>query len=245
MTIATGSAGNSEPLTLSALKWLGWDKFWTLETANHLLNVGADRTEPIRQQLQAFIGWLITNPTFVSQVAEFKARENDKLAAGEPLDEDKELLQAFVEFCAEWQLDGMATWDLPIPRGVNLSGLAIPLCASDESINLTLPATVRLPARFPLGELMKELRRNTVSDRLDGWREVLDQSGGDGKGLHRYRQMLPLHFYRNVVLKSRYRDRIPGHVELLDVAFADFFGDIREDSVKKLRLGVERRLKVD
>ena len=243
LTFATQSAGQGEPLTLSDLKWLGWDQFWSLETANRLLNVGADRTEPLRRQLQAFIGWLITNPAFVSQVAEFKAREKDKLATGEPLEDDEELLAAFVEFCAEWQLDGMATWDLPIPRGVNLSDLAIPLCTRDESINLTLPATIRLPARWPLNDLMRDLRRNAISDRLAGWLEVLDQSGGDGKGLHRYRQMLPLHFYRNVVLKSRYGDHFSGHVELLDVAFADFFGDIREDSVKKLRLGIERRLK--
>ena len=67
LTIATQSAGQSEPLTLAAMKWLGWDQFWTLETANRLLNVGADRTEPLRQQLQAFIGWLITNPAFVCE----------------------------------------------------------------------------------------------------------------------------------------------------------------------------------
>jgi len=243
LTMGTQSDGQSEPLTLATLKRLGWDQYWTLATANRLLTVGADRIAPFRQQLQAFLGWLITNPTFVSQVAEFEAREENLLAAGKSLEDDKELLAAFIEFCAEWQLDGMATWDLPIPRGVNLSGLAIPLCTRDESINLTLPATIRFPARWPLNDLMRDLRRNAISDRLAGWLEVLDQSGGDGKGLHRYRQMLPLHFYRNVVLKSRYGDHFSGHVELLDVAFADFFGDIREDSVKKLRLGIERRLK--
>jgi hypothetical protein len=243
LTIATPTEQPIESLTLSDLKLFEGDQFWTLETANCLLKAGADRIEPIRQQLQAFIGWLITNPAFVSQVAEFKAREKDKLAAGEPLEDDKELLLTFVEFCAEWQLDGMATWDLPIPCGVNLSGLAIPLGNRGEPINLTFPATVRLPARFPLGDLMKELRRDTLSDRLAGWREVLDPNGGDGKGLRRYRQILPLHFYRNVVLQSRYGDRILGHVELLDVAFADFFGDIGEDRVKKLRLGIERRFK--
>ncbi len=243
LTMGTQSDGQSEPLTLATLKWLGWDQYWTLATANRLLNYGADRTEPLRRQLQAILGWLITNPTFVSQVAEFEAREENLLAAGKSLEDDKELLAAFIEFCAEWQLDGMATWDLPIPCGVNLSGLTIPLGNRDEPINLTFPATVRLPARFPLGDLMKELRRDTLSNRLAGWREVLDPNGGDGKGLRRYRQILPLHFYRNVVLQSRYRDRILGHVELLDVAFADFFGDIGEDSVKKLRLGIERRFK--
>jgi hypothetical protein len=234
--------GDNGPLTMSLFKWLGWDQFWTWEQANNLLRMGADRTDPLRQQLQAFLGWLITNPVFLREAAELRAKEKARIDAGKPIEDNEDLVRGFAKFCAAWSLDGLATWDLPIPQGVNLSGLGTQLGIREESIDLSLPATLRLPARYPLSELLKELREHAASDRLAGWCDVLDQSGGDCKGLRRYRQMLPLHFYRNIVLESRYRDRIPGCVERLDLAFAQVL-DLGEDSVKKLRLAIRQRLR--
>ncbi len=53
---------------------------------------------------------------------------------------------------------------------------------------------------------------------------------------------LPLHFYLNVVLRSRYGNRFRGKVEALDEVFAQFLGGQGADSVKKLRLFIQQRL---
>ena len=53
--------------------------------------------------------------------------------------------------------------------------------------------------------------------------------------------MFLLHYYRDSVLASRYRDRFAGNIEALDRAFGRFLGGLSEDSVKKLN---ESRCKV-
>lgn len=240
--LAVSEEGKIEPLPMSLFKFLGWDHFWTHEQANHLLRMGKDRIDPLRQQLQSYLGWLITNRAFLREAVALQAEEQAWIDGGKPIEENEELVREFVKFCVAWSLVGMATWDLPIPHEVNLSGLEMQRGIREEAISLRLPPTLRIPARYPLGQLLKEHRENAMSDRLAEWRDVLDQSNEDGRGLRRYRQMLPLHFYRNIVLGSRYHARIQGNAELLDRAFAEFL-DMGEDSVKKLRLATQRRLK--
>ena len=54
--------------------------------------------------------------------------------------------------------------------------------------------------------------------------------------------MMELHFYRHIVLPSRYADQIRGYVEFLDEKFGEFLGGVSSDSIKKIRLACNRRL---
>lgn len=226
-------------VTQADMKLLGWDRDWTLQQANHLLNVGGERTDAIRQPLQAFLGWLVTNPEFVAEVEDLKQKEQMHIAQGEAPDDA--LLCEYLAFCRAWHLDGMATWNLPIPQEVNLTGEVIRSQLSEEAIHLTLPPTLKLPARFPLSQIMQELRNQILPDRLAEWRDVMNQTAVSKSGMLSYRQMLLLHFYRNIAFTSRYGDRVAGNLHRLDIAFGRFLG-VRDESVKRLRLKIKQRL---
>jgi hypothetical protein len=136
----------------------------------------------------------------------------------------------------------MATWDLPAPQGPNLAGIELPESArrGAEQVSLELPLTTRLPARFPIRDVIAEIRNQTARPHLAEWHEILDREGKNGPGLRQFRTMLHIQFFRDIVLASRYLDRFKGRVEALDRAFGVFF-DVSQDSVKKIRLEAEHR----
>jgi len=84
-------------------------------------------------------------------------------------------------------------------------------------------------------------QRTTASPHLLEWQQILDHDKKGGVGPERFRHILWIHFYRNVVLEGRYRGRFTGRVEAIDHAFGKFL-HLSEDSVKKLRLEINRRL---
>ena len=134
---------------------------------------------------------------------------------------------------------------MPVPLGVDLTGLGLVANESERSIKLCLPPTMRLPARFPIAEIFREICAESATEQLAEWQDVLNM-GEQGTGLRRYAQILPLHFYRNIVLSSRYANRLMGHTERLDIAFAKYFRKIGlkigADSVKKMRLATPHML---
>jgi hypothetical protein len=60
-------------------------------------------------------------------------------------------------------------------------------------------------------------------------------------GLHGFFQILNLRFFRDVVLPSRYRDRMVGNVSALDRAFGAYL-DVGEDVVSKRRAEIRNRI---
>jgi hypothetical protein len=221
---------------------LGWRQYWTYEQAVELLRRGSDRISLLRPQMQAYAGWLVTNSTFLQDVGKLRGIEEELRDAGiDPL-EATDAIAKYQQFCTSWQISGMATWDLPVPRGIDLSGLGVVAAESELSMKFCMPATMRLPARFPLADVIAGIRAESTSEYLAEWQNVLNLDGKDGTGLRRYTQMLRMHFYRNIALSSRYAERMRGNTERIDIAFAKYFGNIGSDSVKKLRLEIERRL---
>ena len=110
-----------------------------------------------------------------------------------------------------------------------------------EQVSLELPLTTRLPARFPIRDIIAEIRNQTAQPHLAEWQEILDREGKKGPGLHQFRSMLHIQFFRNIVLASRYLNGFKGRVEAVDRAFGVFL-DVSQDSVKKIRLEAEHRL---
>ncbi len=233
---------SEEPSALSReiFEKMGWDGAWTFQQARRLLATGRQRGVIVQDQLIAYAGWLMTEPAFVEDVEALKARNP---ASFDPTAADEELIKAsedFTRFRDRWQLAGMASWDLPLPQGPNLTGVPFPesVTAREQMSEIQLPATMRLPARFPLREMLGEMQRDSPLEHLAGWQQILDRQEHQ-----RFERMLPLHFYRHIVLPSRYGDRIKRHVEGLDEAFGDYFGKVSGDSIKKLRLECKRRLR--
>ena len=188
-------------------------------------------------QQQAYLGWLVTNVTFASEIQQFRQQHGDGYA-------DDAAGPDFDHLCRKWQLRGMATWDLPLPLLPNLSGMELPYEAiASQEVHLSLPPTLNLPTRFPLHEIIADEPVRVASPiSRSGSNSWLGTERAE-TGMARYQRMFKLHFYRNCVLAQRFADRFAGQAALLDEAFAVFFGDCGADSIKKIRLAMARRLR--
>jgi len=223
---------------------LGWERHMSYQQACRAVRLASERLSPIHDQQEAYLGWLLTNSQFLEEVASLRARQDAEVEDSGSLTDASPLFGEFASFCRRWQLVGMATWELPIPQGPNLSGIPFPRhCEQpDTDVGIVTPVTMRLPARYPIREIASEVQRRKTPDHLNEWLRVLE--GGENRpGLRRFARMFPLHFYRNVVLLSRYGSGAPGIVPRLDEAFATFFGGLTGDSVKRLRTAIQRRLR--
>ena len=187
----------------------------------------------------------MTEPTFLEEVVSLKLLEKTHCGLNNSDEERRQAITEYCGFCNRWRLMGMATWELPLPQGPNISSLPLPnsVVPLATMTNLQLPATMRLPARFPLDQILKKQRHNNSTDNLDGWQKILDrEESGNKLGIQGFCQMMELHFYRNIVLPSRHSDRIRKNVALLDEKFGEFLGGVSSDSIKKIRSACNRRL---
>jgi hypothetical protein len=235
------------PLTISSEDFhaLGWEQFGlTQQKANHLCSELESRSAQFHEQAVAYAGWLVTNPQFLNEVTAIREGKRELLTMASDFETAIKLDPEMNAFCAKWQLAGMASWDLPEPQGPNLAGIRLPESArrGDEQVNLELPLTMRLPARVPIRDIVAEIRVQAASPHLAEWQEILDRSKGrSGPGESQFATILQIQFFRNIVLESRYGERFSGRVQALDRAFSRFVG-LEEDSIKKLRLEIQRRL---
>jgi hypothetical protein len=204
------------------------------------------RVGEFHKQLTGYAGWLVTNLVFLRDVV----RLRESAPTFEPVFADQKKNVTYLNnpvvlaFLGKWQLAQMASWDLPEPQGPSLSGIPLPAAARrpSDSVAIELPLTVRLPGRFPIRDVVTEIRKAADQPHLSEWHNVLDQDkSAKGLGIERYAQMLHLQFFRNIVFTSRYSDRFKGNVKPLDRAFARYM-DLEEQSAQKLRLELERRL---
>jgi hypothetical protein len=250
------------PLILSEalFRKLGWDRYWTLARARHLMRIGLQRIDPLLERLDAYRGWLLTSPLFQRELQQLKARwENAVAQVGHipayPLQspdgcirrprKGRDVTETFVNdfngFYDRWQLERLATWDLPIPRGANLTGTPLPASVASAStmIALQMSPILPLPGNYSLLAILAEIQRARSPSHLQSWLQVQQQEHAGDLRFGRFRRIFLLHFYRDTVLASRYGKRFAGHIEALDRAFGDYFGDLGVDSIKKLRLQMD------
>ncbi len=234
------------PITISAedFKALGWGrcgiKFESLASDFTDLE---ERSAAFHDQTLAYAGWLITNPAFLTGVSEIRQRTPNLISKFSNAETELLIDPAMDAFCGKWQLAGMATWDLPEPQGPNLAGIGLPESArrGNESVSIELPLSMRLPARLPIGRIAAEIRNQAAQPHLAEWLEILERSGKKGPGFGQFTDILKIQFYRNIVLMRRYGQRFVGNVEPLDLAFGSFLS-LSQDSIKKLRLAIQKRI---
>ena len=133
--------------------------------------------DELKLQQKAYVGWLMTESTFLEEVDSLKLLEKTHCGLNNSDEERQQAIAAYFGFCNRWQLMGMATWELPLPQGPNISNLLLPqsIVPDDSMTNIQLPATMRLPARFPWQHTLKKLRHENSNDHLKEWQQILDQ----------------------------------------------------------------------
>jgi hypothetical protein len=255
------SAPPPEPILSEELfRELEWYKVWTLEQCRRNMEAALGRLDPVRERIDAYRGWLMVNPRFLQELGVLRARWNDVISelkrippypvssVSDPCsqrprrsrDVTDEFIEDFNGFYDRWELRGLATWDLPEPRGGNFSGVPLPDSVARPATTVTIETSpiLALPANYPLRAIVEEAQRAQMPEHLTEWLEIVERRHANDLRFDRFRNISLIHFYRNIALASRYSTRFAGHVEAIDRAFGDFL-DTGEDSVKKLRLQID------
>jgi hypothetical protein len=236
----------------------GWDQPGTPGRAQYLMKTALGLVDPLHLRLDAYRGWLATNPLYCAEVQALKDRWGpviDQLGyiprspvkispgpVGRKPRGARDVTDCFVDdfntLYDRWELSGLATWDLPQPRGANVGGPPLPasITCPPTTVSLQLSPVLSLPANYPLHALIADAQQAHRPDHLRDWFQVVDQQHAGDLRFVRLRRMFLLDFYRDRVLASRYHDRLKGHVTALDEALGQFLDNVSGDSIKKLRL---------
>lgn len=134
-------------------------------------------------------------------------------------------------------MSSLQSWELPVPQGSNLTGAAWPHGVLQNKAHATvqIPMIMRVKARDPVQEVLEEARHRDIPEHLREW------IGLAAKTALAYGEIFNLHYFRNLVLGSRYGKRFKGNVNHLDEALADFLC-ISVDTIRKYRQQIRRRL---
>lgn len=219
--------------------------------------------ERIRARLKGYAGWLTTEAAFVAEVATYRNEYLDE--AGDRFVPDVEVLadkvRARVEgspglqeveavggmLLSKWSLQTFCTWELPEPRHPSLwTGEDIPANGiAPTGVSMFLPWPLLADKDLKLRELTEYHWKKANLDHLEEWLE------GDKRwGHERYGRMLELYIYWWQGLRRRYADRLTGHFESLERAFAAFWNpsaspsDVERscEGVRRIRRQLKRRL---
>jgi hypothetical protein len=239
---------------------LGWHHYLTFQRLQESLNFGQNIEETVRQQQEAYLGWLITYPTFLTERNDLRVRWQAAVnqlgfIPSNPVDlrveqatslldtfnfDDDELVADFSAFYQRWQLTGLVTWDLPEPVGANLGAPASVgrFIGVENRPAVQLPPTVHLPSSNSLHDLVQ----SPLEGHLAEWQMVLNETHPSGFGFDRWQRVFRFHFLRNIVLSGSYEARFRRRAGELDWVFAELFGDQSDESCRRIRLWINRQL---
>ena len=245
--INSGCFIDKPPISPDALREIGF-------TAGQVLNAdqALNRTDGISLKLRGYVGWLVTEPTFMANRDELRQRWESlpeeirplfplqrtiaRPSAG-PVEEgvdrrpDDCRLQ-LDEFLDRWGLTGLETWDLPCPQGPLLPAAmaATSPAMPHHGVHLVLPLHYPLTSDDELIRLIRtEQRRLASSNGLDSTLASLEHH-------EVYAQMISVQHLEHAV-RSRYVGKQSGFVGAIENAMAIALG-LTTDYVQKLRRGI-------
>lgn len=213
---------------------------------------------------RSFAGWLVTNPQFRLECRRFwksietRIREQRtfwpipfSFIGGPPTvsEENREFFTTCMSFYMRWNLDTIASWDLPVPMRADVVTRSLYDLDSlrDAGITVFLPWFQSRDRDITLRELAEWHQLSQPPDHLKDWLEHRP----DNWGHDRFAMMLRMYVYLELGLKCRYGNRLKGSLPGLDAAFARYFKRTTDSleaeqyagSVKKVRQELSRRLK--
>lgn len=222
----------------NVLALLGWARFDTI------IQDLFGRCDNIRERLRGMVGWLLTEPTFLMEVAEVRHLFEKiplsqrpwfplgrLLAAHERVPEGP--LCAFGDALGQlldrWELTGLASWDLPIPQGPLMPNL-LPVGALAQPRG---GVRMHVPTGFPLEVDDKLHTQIAQAQRRETMRAELDASHAGTPHYVTYGRMFQLiHLERAV--RSRFAIAPVGLVGRIEEAAADVLG-VSLERVQRLR----------
>jgi hypothetical protein len=229
-------------------------------------SLAESRDEYVNLCRTAYAGWLVTNPVFRDAIQSFRERRSALIERVGNLPTlprtffglstesiPKSRREFFVDnsmLYRSWSIDGLSTWDLPIPMKPQFDGAGI------YNLNQLSPAglTVFVPwyllreKQLTIQSLASMQRTYSSPNHLNSWLDRRPKNFG----VERYAVLLRLYICLELALKPRYAPRVRNNLGLFDRAFARYLSgasarpkesEAMVDSVRKLRLVMSNRLK--
>jgi hypothetical protein len=227
------------------------------------IKYAGNQVKMIEEWRSAYAAWLVTSAAFRRDRDNLRAAVSD--SSSDPVlprmavsitgrvheDRTEEFVMWWLPFLRKWGLEGLATWDLPLPMQPEMakSNLYPAEDLSGAGLLVFLPWYLlrhRGTDFYALAELkyLAEMHAD-----LGEWLRPAEKNWGAS----RYYVMLQIFVFLELALKPRYGDRLRGKMQRLDFAVGRFLasapsenGDDADmtDSVKRVRLHMAKRLEV-
>jgi len=223
--------------------------------ATHARQREAQRS--LHQRLEAYVGWLVTNPHFRAELRALRAAHGKAVAlrggfpvrpglaahgtARQRAPRPGSCVAACLSFYKRWSLERLLTWDVPVPMEASLSVLMageLELPAEEGAV-LFFPWYLLRGSRLDLRQLGRRLRLESPA-HLRGW--VLQGTGGPRAAAGDRGYQLLIWLYRCELALARYPKACARNVERLDEALAEVIKPGQE-TVRKLRQRLARALR--
>ena len=216
------------------------------------------RRRAISELKQAFVGWLIVNANFRSELAALRSRWEKAIAdaggfprtpmwvmsrAAESLALPSKCQHEFVSFYARWNLETLATWDWPEAMEPDLVGGLRPneYPVSEAGIWHFVPWYLMRGAKVDLQDTVRAAHLSSIPGHLRSWFEGSGSTAKHALGQNRYTHTVWLYRYRFLALERRYGPRMKGKLSLIDDAFGSVLHR-QSDSNKQIRLILAKHL---
>jgi hypothetical protein len=228
------------------------------DAIDHYFAYQHDQRQQIEVRRWSYAGWVATSRKFQQERDELREHFLEMSLPSLPIslidadDTDSEdycTLSARM-FLQRWGLEALATWDLPIPLRPELTEPALyPTVAfGDAGLHLFIPWYLVRDKDIRLYDVAEHNRLVTMPAPLNDWLDFQEKYWGHKRNT----TMLRLFVYLELALRRRYAAQLRRQAARLDHAFSRFLlaeGDqdetMREESLRKIRLAMLKRLSMD
>lgn len=229
-------------------------------TIREFSRIARREDESVTRWQNGYAGWLATSAEFHQDLGSVRQAFGDQggrarlpriepTLTGHPRD-SSDFIARWLPFCQKWGIEGLATWDLPIPMRPQITTPCFypPEYLAASGVLLFVPWFLLRHRGFDLNEVGEQNQLLLTSPGLKEWTSPKEKNWGP----LRYHTMLKLFVYFELALKRRYSDRLRGRVAAFDQVFielldpsADRGRGVRDtpDNVKKVRLRLASRLR--
>ena len=234
------------------------------EDPDELGRIAQNRFDYNMQATRGYLGWLITNPTFLEErdalftqwkreiqkngiprsgPTTFGPIKHTELITKIRQKKTKSCLADFASFYARWRLQHLVTQELPEPLQPKipiLQPLSLLTHLEAGGISYYQPDTVPIPPRDELRGHLEDLRRSRLSDHLSEWKEIVSTDRGNDHTIRRFQRIFIMHFYWDI-LEKRHPNLFRNRITKVNSAFGGFLGaDVK--TIEAIRTHIRKRL---
>jgi hypothetical protein len=221
------------------------------------------RTErrALRRRQEAYAGWLVGNPLFrrelhtlrstwkseINDSGEFPStvRRADRRGTKAAAPRVSRLESEFFAFYCRWGLEGLLTWELPLPVNpqVGISPGYWTLGAEEAGISIFVPWYALRGGLYDLQHAAKRIMSLSAPSHLQDWLLLKGKAKDADAGEKALQRTFWLYRCFFLVLAQRYPTECKRHVQKVDEAMGAVM-DRGADLVKKLRQQLARNLRL-